>query len=40
MGKKVVLKRFEPWWKKRAMKAAQKNGDRISAGTGKRRSKS
>jgi hypothetical protein len=40
MGKKVVLKPFEPWWKKRTMKAVQKNGDRISAGTVKCRSRS
>jgi hypothetical protein len=40
MGKKVVLKQFETWWKKRTMKVVQRNGNRISAGTGKCRSRS
>jgi hypothetical protein len=40
MGKKLVLKPFETWWKKRTMKAVQRNGNRISAGIVKCRSKS
>jgi hypothetical protein len=40
MGKKLVLKQFETCWKKRIMKAVQRNSGRISAGIVKCRSKS